>query len=378
VKKHRRGHNEGSIYQRKDGRWVAGQTLEGRKRVYYYGKTRAEVQAKLLAGLKATHDGISIAQDGRKSVEQYVLTWLKSIKPQVKPKTYTTYEGLVRLHIVPALGKVKLVKLTPEHLQRFYSERIDTGLSPQSVRHMNAVLHRALEDAVRWNNVARNVADLVTPPRVERREMKVLAPEEARRFLDTVRTERIGALYILAITTGLRQGELLALRWRDVDLEARSLRITGTLQRGEAGLAIAAPKTATSRRQVLLGTMAIEALRDHRIRQNAERLLLGPAWENNDLVFANEVGRPIEATNLLRRSFKPLLKAAGVPAIRFHDLRHSAATLLLSQGIHPKVVSEMLGHAQVGITLNLYSHVTPTMQRQAADAMDSLLGATRL
>ncbi len=171
----------------------------------------------------------------------------------------------------------------------------------------------------------------------------------------------------------MRQGELLALRWRHVDLEARTVQVRATLQRADDGFTFAEPKTAHSRRQVALTKTAIVALRRHRGLQLEERLRLGTAWEDNDLVFANEVGRPIEATNLIRRSFHPLLERAGLPRIRFHDLRHTAATLMLGRSVHPKVVAEMLGHSQIAVTLDLYSHVTPTMQREATAALDAVL-----
>ncbi len=195
--------------------------------------------------------------------------------------------------------------------------------------------------------------------------MQTLDVDQARQLLDAVRGDRFEALYVLALTTGLRQGELLALRWRDVDLGDGSLRVVGTLYRlGKGSLTIGPPKTAGSRRQVTLPSLAVDALGRHKDNQSAQRLLCGDAWEDHGLVFTNEVGRPMDATNLRRRYFQPLLERAGLPRIRFHDLRHTAATLLLSQDVHPKIVSERLGHSRVGITLDLYSHVTPTMQRQ--------------
>jgi len=221
--------------------------------------------------------------------------------------------------------------------------------------------------------VYRNVAELVTPPRAPRYEMQVLDVKQSRALLRAADGDRLEALYVLALTTGMRQGELLALRWRDVDFQSAALSVRGSLSRSSAGLTVVEPKTAGSRRHIPLGTIAVDALRRHRVSQAAERLLRGPGWMDNDLVFANEVGKPIEASNLRRRSFEPLLKKAGVPRIRFHDLRHSAATLLLSQGSHPKVVSERLGHSRVSITLDLYSHVTPTLQREAALAFDALM-----
>lgn len=372
----KRGNGEGTIYKRQDGRWTASLTVgvvEGKRvRKSLYGKTRHEVASKLNRATRSREDGLPLPNE-RKSCGQYLQEWLDGITSTVRPKTKVTYEGLIRLHAIPALGKVSLAGLSPQHLQRLYADRLASGLSPQTVRHLHAVLHRALEQAARWGLVQRNVADLVSPPRATRPEMKVLAPEHVRQLLDAAEGERLEALYILAVANGLRQGELLALRWRDLDLTAGLLQVRATLTHDKEGFQLTEPKTHGSRRQVALSQLAITALQGHRARQNAERLKLGAVWEDNDLVFANEVGRPIEPSNLRRRSFEPLLEKAGLARVRFHDLRHSSATLLLSRGIHPKIVSEMLGHSRVNITLDLYSHVTPTMQRQAADAVDAAL-----
>jgi integrase len=208
---------------------------------------------------------------------------------------------------------------------------------------------------------------------MQRQTMTTLTPEQVRDLLVAAQGDRLEALYVLALTTGMRQGELLALRWRDVDIDRSVLQVTATLQRTSSGLTFGEPKTKQSRRQILLTKAAMAALRQHRIAQAEERLRLGPAWDDHDLVFANEVGRPMEARNLVGRSFARLLARAKLPSIRFHDLRHSAATLMLSQGVHPKIASEMLGHSQIGITLDLYSHVIPTMQASATAALDALL-----
>ena len=369
----RRGNNEGSIYKRKDGRWEARISLDHGGRKGLYGKTRQEVARKLAVAIKARQDGLPPVSE-RQTVRQYMGHWLESTRPSLRPKTWLRYEQLLRLHVVPEIGNLRLVRLSPQHLQRLYASRLEAGLSPPSVVQLHAVLRRALGQAARWGLVARNVVSLVTPPRLERREMATLSPDQVRSLLEAAAGDRLAALYVLAITTGLRQGEILALRWRDVDLDdGRTLQVRATLQRTAEGFVFAEPKTAHSRRQVALGTAAVEGLRRHRARQLEERIRLGTAWEDDDLVFANEVGRPIEASNLRNRSFWPLLERAGLPRIRFHDLRHTAATLLLGQGVHPKIVSEMLGHCQIAITLDLYSHVTPTMQRQAAETMDAVL-----
>ena len=203
--------------------------------------------------------------------------------------------------------------------------------------------------------------------------MVTFSEEQARTFLDAAATDRLEALYVLALTTGMRQGELLALRWSNLDFENGTVQVNATLQRTTAGFVFAEPKTARSRRQVALSVAAVASLQRHRARQIEERLGLGTAWVDDDLVFANEVGHPIDVSNLSRRSFWPLLQRAGLPRIRFHDMRHSAATLLLAQGMHPKIVADMLGHATIAVTLDLYSHTTPAMHRQAALAMDAIL-----
>jgi integrase len=367
-----RANGEGTIYKRRDGRWTARISLTQGKRKDFFGKTRQEVADKLTAAMEKRRQGIPMI-DERQTVGRYLTSWLVGVKTSARPKTYVTYEGLVRLHAMPKISQVRLARLSPEHLQNLYTDRLAAGLAAQTVRHLHAVLHRALEQAARWGLVYRNVADLVSPPRVGRHEMTALDAGQSRRLLEAAEGDRFEALYVLALTTGMRLGELLALRWSNVDLDGGSLSVRGTLHRDAGTLAIAEPKTAGSRRHVSLGTVVVEALRRHRVNQTAERLLQGPTWQDNDLVFANEVGKPIEPSNLRRRSFVPLLAKAGLPSIRFHDLRHSAATLLLGQGIHPKIVSERLGHSRVSITLDLYSHVTPTMQQQAADAMDALL-----
>jgi integrase len=268
---------------------------------------------------------------------------------------------------------VPLARLTPQQVQSLYAQKLDEGLSSSTVHHIRAQLHRALGAAVRLGLVARNVCDVIDPPRMHHHEMATLSPEQARALLVAAANDRFEALYVLALSTGMRQGELLALKWRDVDLEGARLHVRTTRQYTAEGYQFTEPKTAHSRRLIALPETAVAALRQHRSRQAEERQRLGPAWEDRDLVFPNSIGRPMDGKHLLRREFRPLLKRGGLPAIRFHDLRHTAATLLLGSGVNPKIVSEMLGHSHISITLSLYSHVTPHMQQQAAAAMDATL-----
>jgi integrase len=374
----RRGHGEGAIYERPDGRWTAAVELgwQGgkRRRKYVYGRTRREVAQKLRAVQRAQQDG-GVLADERTTVERYLIDWLAVVKPSLRWRTWQRYEQYARLHAIPGIGRVRLSKLTPQHLQGLYADRLRAGLSPTSVLHLHRLMHRALGQAVRWNLVPRNVADLVDPPRMPRYEHAAFTPEQAERFLAAIRGDRLEALFVLALVTGLREGELLGLRWSDVDLDAGTVTVRGAMQPDERGRrVIDETKTRSSRRLVVLPRLAVAAMLRHRTVQARERLRAGSRWEELGLVFPNTVGRAILPQNLVQRSLYPLLERAGLPRLRFHDLRHSAATLLLARGVHPKVVSELLGHAQIGITLDLYSHVSATMLRHAADAFDALFG----
>jgi integrase len=368
----RRANGEGSVYQRKDGRWAASVSIGRGKRKHFVGQIRKGVADKLADALKAQRDGLPLITE-RQTFGAFALSWLQTVKPSLKPRTWTRYEQLLRVHALPDLGRIPLTKLMPQHLQRLYADVQAKGISAGTVRQLHAVVHRSLRQACRWNVVARNVADLVTPPRVERTEMQVLSLAQSRRLLDEASGDPLEALYVLALTTGMRQGEILALHWKDVDLERRTINVRLALHRLNGGFLFTEPKTSRSRRQIVLTEAAKSALRRHRIAQKEERLRTGNQWSDQDLVFTTAAGGPIDASHLLRGRFHPLLARAGLPKVRFHDLRHTAATLLLGQGVHAKIVSEMLGHSNIAITMDLYSHVTPTMQKEAARALDVLL-----
>jgi len=365
VSNRSRGANEGSIYQRQDGRWVGviqvGWLNGKRKRNSYYGRTQREVLEKMKAPLHDQQRGIPIAFE-RQSVGDYLRSWLGTLT--VRPRTLRRYEEFVRLHIAPALGHVQLANLNPQHLEALYAEKRKT-LSAASVHHLHVVIHEALDKAARQGAVARNVAALVDSPRVERKEMKVLSRDETRRLRDAVRGTRFEALFVLALVA-LRQGELLALRWKDVNLETGALSVAHTLQQVDGEFVFAQPKSKKSRRQLTLDEAERAALREHRRRQLEEGVV---PWQG--LVFCNEHGSPIDGKGLLK-SFHRLLKRAGLPRIRFHDLRHTAATFMLEDGTPLKVVSEILGHSSVAITADLYMHVTPGMQAEAARARGKL------
>ncbi len=282
------------------------------------------------------------------------------------------HEQIVRLHLKPALGRVKLSKLTPAHVQGLYRDKLESGLSAATVQKIHAVLHKALAQALKWNMIPRNAADAVKAPRPAPEEMHPLSPDEARKLIEAARGEPLEALYVLAVHTGMRQGELLALKWEDVDLNEGVIRIRRTLVRSGGRIALGEPKTRGSRRTIHLTDAAVEALKSHLERQLEEIERLGDLYRDNCLVFTSQVGTLINPTNLRRRSFARLLDKAGLPQIRFHDLRHTCATLLLTRNVHPKYVQELLGHATVAITLDTYSHVIPGMGNHTARAMEDV------
>ena len=376
----RRGKGEGSIRLRADGRWEATLTLATmggrRRRKSYFGKTRLEAGRKLTAGLKAQADNLPLVSE-RLTVKAFLGQWLEAKRPSLRPESFRRYREMCQLHIIPEIGRKPLAKLTPGDAQTLYARIRAKGLSGTTLSLLHGVLHKALGDAARWGLVVRNVTDLVDAPKRSTPEMRTLTPEEATRLLFAAKGDPLEAFYTVALTCGLRLGELQALRWKDVGLDRRRLQVTATLQGVENGTPILAePKTAMSKREVHLSEMAVQTLRAHRGRQLEQRLLLGGLWQDHGLVFANAFGRPLDGNNIRTRSFARLLERAGLPPMRFHSLRHAAATILMAEGVPVKVISEMLGHADITTTLRIYSHVLPSMQEQAAGTWDRLFSAS--
>lgn len=385
----KRGQNEGSIYKRKDGRWTAALSVGGTRRKTFYGKTRQEVQEKLTAELGKKQAGLPIATDERQTVGQFLDHWLKeSVKSSVRPKTYDSYAQLVRLHLKPRLGHIRLSKLTPQLLQAELNWWLKKGrrkpakatdgdgeshaLSPRTVQYLRAVLRRALVQAVKWNLVSRNVATLVDPPRSRRQPVTVLTPEQAKAFVKTIKGDRMEPLYLAALTLGLREGEVLGLRWQNINFESGTLRVEYGLQRIEKKLQLVPPKTERSRRTLKMPAVLISAFRAHRVRQLESKLAAGSEWQEMDFVFATRHGTPLDARNVLRNYYAILAKAE-LPRMTFHHLRHSCASLLLAQNVPARVVMEVLGHSQISLTLDTYSHVMPALMADVKDAMDRAL-----
>jgi integrase len=390
----RRGAQEGSIFQRKDGRWVGSLNLGWengkRKRRHFYAATAAEVRDELLKARSDQSHGLPVASE-RQTVAKFLEGWLEhTLKNRAKPRSFESFTTIVNKHIVPAIGRIRLDKLTPQQVQALLEKKREPyktktkagkviekhGLSPQSIASIRIVLRSALSQALKWGMVGRNVATLIDPPRIPRPQTHVIDADGARKLLEVARGERFEAILVLAVTLGLRRGEILGLRWSDVDFESCSIRVNQALQRVGGKLQVTEVKTERSRRVVAVPDSVVRALKIRRAKQAQERLLAGLKWKDSDrdLIFTNPTGGPLEPITL-HRDFKRLLRTAELPAeTRFHDLRHTAASLLLAEGVHLRMIMELLGHSSISLTANTYAHVMPAAMREVADRMESILG----
>lgn len=364
----------GSISERKDGRFDCSLPIwspTGTKYLRTTKKTRTEADRWLTEKKYERDRGLLLDFDADKlTVEAYLLRWLEySVKHSVGPLTYQGHEWAVRAHIVPALGNVKLGKLTPAHVQGLYAEKISSGMGAGTVRNLHKTLRKALSQARRWRLVHHNAAEDADPPAYRPAEWKSWTATEARAFLKACEGDRLEALWHLALRTGMREGELLALRWTDVDFEAGLVRVRRAVTvRGE--VRFTATKSGRGRPvKIALGLSRRLAL--YRTRQLKERIR-NPLWQDQDLVFPGPRGDVLRRQSLVQR-YERLVREAGVRRIKFHELRHTAASLMMEAALPPKVVSETLGHSTVKLTLDTYSHVSPAMQDAAAQRMDNLL-----
>ncbi|HEY8853914.1 MAG TPA: site-specific integrase [Candidatus Dormibacteraeota bacterium] len=367
----KRGNGEGSVYQRSDGKWCGALVVAGRRRVIY-GSTRQDAAQKLAKAMDAASRGL-LRQPSRLTVGGFLDRWLEdTVKPRVRPLTYSGYAVNVRRHIIPALGDVRLDRLSPEQVQNLLNRKLKDGLSSKTVAYIRQVLRTSLDQAMRWNLVSRNVVTLVPAPRKERKVIHPLEPHQVGKFLSAVAGRRLEALYVTTLALGLREGEVLGLQWEDIDLRAGTLRVQRQLQRFGGRLQLVEPKTDRARRVLDLPQYLVKALTEHQKRQVIERLTAGAHWDERGLVFPTSVGTPLEARSLLR-DFRQVIRKGRLPAIRFHDLRHSCATMLLVQGVPARVVMEILGHSDISLTMNTYSHVIPGLRKDAAARMEDLL-----
>lgn len=372
AKRKRRAHGEGGLVRRKDGRWAGSfYSVEG-KRVYVYGSTQQEALEKLRKAQSEQEQGV-LATGPKLKLGVYLEQWLEDVKkPELRVSSYVKYKKLIVGYIIPALGNLQLQKLTPQHVQSFYTKKLKEGLSAKTVHSIHGVLHNALDNAVRWRLVPKNVTDLVTPPRLEKHEVQSLTLEQARTLLAAARGHRLDMLLTLALTTGMRRGELLALRWSDIDLESGMLQVRRTVDFiARYGYVEGEPKTARSRRKIVLPAFVVAMLKLHRKNQLEQRLKVGDAWRDLDLVICGLEGNYLNPRYLLKL-FDKLLAEAGLSHMRFHDLRHSVVTLLLGMGVDPRTIQEFVGHEDITTTLRIYSHVLPSMQQGVADKLSEL------
>jgi integrase len=361
----------GQIEKRGDRVWMVrvfvGRNAEGKRkyanRTVHGTKKDAEVVCNAML---RDRDLGGVVAPTRDSVSLHLEKWLETVaKNRVRARTYADYKGLVDRYLVPELGATPLARLDAAQVQGFYAGLSKRGLSAQTVRHVHAVLDNALTHAVRWRSINTNPCDHVDLPKVDRKEMHALSPAEAQKFMKKAEGTKWFPLFALLIDTGLRPSEALALRWSDVDLKTGVVTVSRTLAGNKGPRTFEEPKTARSKRSVPIASSTLALLKG--LQGKTKR-------SGKDLIFANELGGPLELNNLGARHFKPILKEAGIPqTFRIYDLRHTCATLLLSAGTNPKIVSERLGHASITLTLDTYSHVLPTMQQSAADELQKLL-----
>ncbi|MFC9683028.1 tyrosine-type recombinase/integrase [Streptomyces sp. NPDC056948] len=398
-----RANGDGTVCQRKDRRWeAAGYVLapgNTRKRVRVYGTTRKEALAKLTEKIAASNRGVS-APSAQGSLAAYLTYWLDAVAVyQLRENTHTRYTAVARLYLIPGLGKKKLAKLTAKDVRTWLNQlrttcqcctrALDTArdeprccaagkccsrrLSPLTLAYVHSVLKSALEHAVREEEIPRNVARNVRTGTPRPRRFEPLTADEARKFLAATNGHRLQPLFELALHTGLRKGELLGLRWEDLDLAGGTASIRRTLQRtNSSGLTALPTKTQSSERRIALPTPCLRSLEQHRDRKLQEREAAGTNWKDSGYVFTRPDGAPIEGSTLTRH-FNTLLRQARLRRIRFHDLRHSAATLLLEQGVELVVIKELLGHAHIGVTATVYAHVRLRLQRDAIDLLGHAL-----
>lgn len=351
-----------------------------RKRKNVYGKTKTECREKLRKAI-AERDGGIFVDSKSLTVEQFMTRWLEdSVRGSVKIATYDDYEKTTRRYIIPEIGHVRISKLTSDMIQSLYARRLRGGLSPNTVLHIHRTLRRALNQAARWRLIPRNPVEDTDPPRKTKPRLTVLTVEEIARFIGSSADRRLFPLYMLAALSGLRAGEILGLRWSDVSESASGrpiLRVERTLVNSSMGVELQDGTKSGGTRIVELTELAVQILHIHRGRQHTERVHAGSGWEDRNLVFTSKTGRYIHPANVSQYLRRDLAKA-GLPEVRFHDLRHSFATVLAGAGAHAAIVAGMLGHADANLTLSTYTHYLPSMQGWATERLDEIFPASML
>jgi len=371
----------GQIVAVRENTWMIripiGRDPETKRRNYYNRTVHGSLrQAQKFLGKKVNELGAYIEHDGAKiRLDQYLDQWLRAVKSQICSKTYESYESLLAKYIRPSLGKKALVGIRPLEVQGVYQAMSDRGLSPRTVQGAHWVLNAAFRQALRWEMILEVPTKGLKLPRIRRREMRVLSIEEAKTFLKFALPTMYGSLFAVLITTGMRPSECIGLKWQDIDWERATVSVKRMLRKGPTGQwEYGETKRAGSRRLIRLQNWVLARLKQLREFQSAHPVVDPEEWpEAIDLIFVTEFGRPVNVNSLVYKHFKPILKRAGLPNIRLYDLRHTAATLALTVGVSPKVVSEQLGHTSAAFTLDVYSHVLPHMQADAAAKVEAAL-----
>jgi integrase len=369
----RRSRGEGSLYHWEEkGLWVGKLTLPDGRRKTRYAKTQKEVNEWLLAERGKISQG-NYVPDEKLTLEAFLNRYVEDYcKNSLRPTTLNSYVSLIRKHIVPEIGNIKLTSLRADHLNQLYAKKLQAGMSNRSVEYIHGVIRRALNKAVKWGLLAKNPTDMASPPSVKTTTISTWNSDQVKLFLETIKDHRWAGIFYLACGVGMRKGEILGLPLSALEVEKGYLRVIQTLQYVPSkGLLILEPKTDKSRRMLVLPKFVVKALREHLVKR--ERLSKSSSWKESGLVFTTDIGTPISPRNLIRL-FKSKIQEAGLPDIRFHDLRHGVASLLLEKNVHPKIVSELLGHSSVNLTLNTYSHIINPLNRVAADTMDDVVG----
>jgi integrase len=367
----KRGNSEGSIYKRSNGTWSVQVTLQGRRLSHTF-KTQRECHEWLKKIRGQIDDGMTLAST-KTSLGEFLTGWLTSTKTSKGRGTWQHYEQLIRTYIIPNLGGIKVRDLRPDHIQAFYNRLFDEHVGVYTIRKVHTTLHSALQQAAKTGFIGRNPVSYAQPPKEPDIEMDILNGSQVSRLLIAAQGHRLEALFHLAVISGMRQMELLGLQWNDLDWIKQTLKIERQLLKPDGdGVKFSAPKTRYGKRSIALGTKMIEILRKHYEHQQADQLKACEAWKEYGLIFTTINGTPIHPRNLLR-DYKKLLHDAGLPPFRFHDLRHTAASILLAQGIPVITVSRRLGHARASITLDIYGHLIPTIQDEVAELIDDLV-----
>lgn len=371
----------GQIIKRGDRTWIVrifmGRDEKGKRRYVNHTihGTKKDAETYRNASIRDKDLGVFV-EPAAITFNEYLDKWLETAaRPRLRERTFESYEDVLRLYIRPALGSKKLSDIRPLDLQSLYSGLQERGLSARTIRYAHSVLASSLTQAVKWRMAAQNPALMVELPRSSRKEMAALSPDDAARFLAEAARDHLGVLFAFALTTGLRPSEFMGLQWKDIELGNGIVTVCRTLVRRKGGgWYYGEPKTPRSRRNIPLPASMLRALISHKRQQAETRLKAGAEYQNNDLVFATGDGTPLLLRNIIRRHFRPILKRAGLPeTLRLYDLRHTCATLMLSAGVHPKVASERLGHSSVTLTMDVYSHVLPSMQQDATEKLESIL-----